>query len=436
MNHVIYRLLRLNYRLRQWAAKQLTPSGFGLLGALFCSGLIGLDVRRSISYQIFALLFALLLVAIALSRLIRCRFSATRLLPRFGTVGVPLQYRVRVHNPSRKRWQGLKLMETFAGAFPSFQEFRRVKRRGEWLRLLSRRRWAFAEAVALPPLAAKGETEVTGQIVPLRRGLLTFKALTLACPEPLGFVNRCATLALPQSVLILPKRYRLPPLELPGGRRHQAGGLALAASVGDSEEFRALREYRPGDSPRKIHWKSWAKLGRPVIKEEQAEYSVRHALILDTFQLADDSEVLEEAVAIAASLACEIQTQESLLDMVFVGPEAHRFTVGLGLGHTERLLELLASVLPCQDKSFDSLLPVVQGRLSLLSGCICIFLDWDDDRQTLVEQLQAAGVPVLILVIEGERGLSQVPDRRCLSDRQSRLHVLHLGNIQAGLSAL
>lgn len=452
MDKTVYRLLRLSHTVKQWIFNQLTPSGLGVLGCLILFGLIGLDIQRSLSYQIFAFLLMLLIVAITASRCSRPRIRAIRHLPRFGTVGVPLQYRVSLFNQSRKRQPGLTLRETFTDTFPSFKAFQAVMktdkspslRRRAWLRLLSWRQWAIAGAIALPPLVANGETEVLVEITPLRRGRLPLNQLMIACPDPLGLVNRTLTLSLFQSVLILPKRYQFPAIELPGARHYQASGLALAASVGDSEEFRALREYRPGDPPRKIHWKSWAKIGRPVIKEEQSEYSVRYALILDTFletpHLDDNCEVMEEAVAIAASLACAIQTdgqsQESLLDTVFVGFEAHCFTVGRGLGHTERLLELLAVVTPCDDQPFSTLLPVVQARLSLLSGCICILLGWDRDRQALVEQLQAAGVPTLVLVLAGAQGLAEDPDRGCLQVPQSSLHVLRVGEIQAGLWAL
>ena len=402
----------------------------------------------------FAFLLALLGVAALGSRFGCYRFSALRKLPRFGTVGVPLIYQVLLHNNTQKNRKGLSLTEVFPETFPSFQNFKRVttssqnfklapkgrKRRDyqrqEWFKALFQQKQAFSTAIALPLLAAGAETELSGEIIPLRRGLLQFNKLTIACPDPLGFVNRRVTLSIPQAVLILPKRYQLPAIDLPGARRHQSGGLALVASVGDSEEFRALREYRPGDSPRKIHWKSWAKIGKPIVKEEQSEYSVRHALILDTFQAEAYSEVLEEAVAIAASLAYKIQTQESLLDLVFTGTQAHTFTSGRSLGNTERLLELLASVVPCQDKSFDSLLPVVQGRLSMLSGCICIFLDWDSDRKALVEQLQSANIPTLALVISGESGLSEPVDTACLSNRQSSIHVLHVDTIQSDLWTL
>ncbi len=454
MNRFFYRLLQLNHLLRQWFTRQFTPSGLGLLCCLLLFGLIGLDIKRSVSYQVFAFLFALLVIAAVSSRFGRYRFSALRHLPRFGTVGVPLIYRVLLHNNTQQNRRGLSLTEGLSEPFPSFQDFkciatssrhfkltskgrnRRSQQRREWLNLLSQQKQAFSSPIALPLLLADVETEISGEIIPLRRGLLQFKKLTIACPDPLGFVNRRIALLMPQAVLILPKRYQLPEIDLPGARRYQSGGLALAASVGDSEEFRALREYRPGDSPRKIHWKSWAKTGKPIVKEEQAESSVRHALILDTFQAEAYSEVMEEAVAIAASLAYKIQTQESLLDLVFTGTEAHSFTSGRSLGNTERLLALLAAVVPCQDQSFDSLLPVVQERLSMLSGCICIFLDWDSDRKALVEQLQSAGIPTLALVISGKQGLSESVDTSCLSDRQSRIHVLHVDSIQADLWTL
>jgi hypothetical protein len=429
---------------QRWLLRRFTPLGLGVLICLGISAIIGMDTNQSLSYQVFTLLLSLLVVAIAASFGSCYRFGATRVLPRFGTVGVPLTYRVELHNKTQKPLKALKLLESFGEAFPSFREFRRIAllplpwmvRRQQWLSLKAQWQKAIAPAVDVPILAAQSTTEVVSSITPLRRGLLQFKAITLTCPDPLGLFNTCVTLSLPQSVLILPKRYQLPPIQLPGLRRHQSGGVALASSVGDAEEFHGLREYRPGDPPRKIHWKSWAKVGKPIIKEEQDEFFVRHALILDTFQPTTESELLEEAIAIAASLVCEVQTQESLLDMMFVGLEAYCFTVGRGLGQPERMLELLASIVPCQDQSFDAMIPVVQNRLSLLSGCICILLAWDDARKALVQHLQSMGVPTMILVITGDRDVSQHPALKCIQNTQSTVHLLQLGQIQQGLLQL
>jgi Protein of unknown function DUF58 len=438
MNPLIYRIVRGSYSAHRWLNRRFTHTGLGVLVCFVFSGIVGADTNQSLSYQLFCFLGALLGMAIAASRFQRYRVSVTRILPRFGTVGMPLRYRIVFDNQTARRHRGLKFYESLVEPFPDFRAFSILNWRTpwqiqqqQWERIMARRNRAIAPSLDLPSLSPQSETEVMGEVIPLRRGLLQFRGIGVTRPDPLGLFNTHLALALPQAVLILPKRYHLPPIQLPGARRHQSGAVALAASVGDAEEFRSLREYRSGDPIRKIHWKSWAKVGKPMIKEEQEEFFVRHALILDTFQSSAESELLEEAVAIASSLACEIQTQESLLDMMFVGLESYCFTAGRGLGQTERMLELLASVLPCQDRSFASFLPVIQSRCSLLSGCICILLDWDEERKTFVRYLQSLGIPTLALVVRGERDLSMEPTQDV-----GQIQVLKLGQIQEGLMQL
>jgi hypothetical protein len=53
-------------------------------------------------------------------------------------------------------------------------------------------------------------------------------------------------------LIVLPRRYPLPPIALPGGMKYQQGGVAMASHIGQSEEFVSLREYRHGDPPRHI----------------------------------------------------------------------------------------------------------------------------------------------------------------------------------------
>ena len=90
-----------------------------------------------------------------------------------------------------------------------------------------------------------------------------------------------------------------------------------------------------------------------MVKEFEDEFFVRHALVLDTFTDHQHSEVFEEAVSVAASFACTLPTQESLLDLLFVGPQSYCFTAGRGVAHVEQMLEILASVRACSDQPFQ-----------------------------------------------------------------------------------
>ena len=443
MNPLIYRIVRGSYSACRWLNRRFTPSGLGILVCCVFAGIVGADTNQSLSYQVFCFLGALLGISIATSRFQRYRVRARRILPRFGTVGMPLLYRIVFDNPTPRRHRELKFYEALVEPFPELREFSVLNWRTSWQtqrqqlsQIMTRQPRAIAPSLDLPTLLPQSETEVMGEIIPLQRGLLQFRGIGVTRADPLGLFNACLTLSVPQTVLILPKRYHLPPIQLPGARRHQSGAIALTSSVGDAEEFRSLREYRSGDPIRKIHWKSWAKVGRPMVREEQEEFFVRHALILDTFQSAGERELLEEAVAIASSLACEIQTQESLLDLMFVGLESYCFTAGRGLGQTERMLELLASVVPCQDKSFECFMPVIQSRCALLSGCICILLDWDEERQTLVRYLQSLGIPTLVLLVQGERNLSMELTQELVNSAHCQIQMLKLGQIQEGLMQL
>jgi uncharacterized protein (DUF58 family) len=267
----------------------------------------------------------------------------------------------------------------------------------------------------------------------LRRGHFHLTGMTFASPDPFGLFRSLKKFPLAQTILILPKRYPLPSIMLPGRTKYQQGGVAMASAIGQSEEFVSLRDYRPGDPLRHIHWKSFAKTGRPIVKEFQDEFFVRHALILDTFGVPRHSQVFEEAVSVAASFACSIQTQEALLDLMFVGPQAYCFTAGRGVGHMEQMLEILASVQPCQEKPFSALKQLVIEHSDAVSGCICIFLRWDEERQNFVEHLKILGVPVLVLVVnEKEERLSFGP----MADQPENFHVLPLGKIGEALARL
>lgn len=445
MRRLLFRAFGLTFLAERWIRRRFTTAGLLALGSTAAAAVVGLDTNRTLAYQAFTFLVALVAVAMAASLSFRGRFSVRRFLPRFATVGEPLAYRIAIRNETARAQAGLTLMDETADPRPTFEELLRAREPGEerrnwfdrtvgyprWMWLIGRNQRARIPEVPLPALSPRGDGEARVEIVPLRRGPLRLTAVTLARSDPLGLFRARVPVPAPQSVLVLPRRYPVPALALPGPRKYQQGGVALAASVGDSEEFVALRDYRPGDPVRRIHWKSWARAGRPVVKEFQDEFFVRHALVLDTFAAPEDSARFEEAVSVAASFACAAPTQDALLDLMFVGAEAYCFTAGRGLAHTDRMLEILTCVEPATSLSFRALRDVVMERHASLSGCICVLLGWDDERRDLVGRLGALGVPALVLVIGDGAG---APERE--TDGAAAVHWLQVGRIAEGLQRL
>lgn len=359
-------------RLAAFLRRRFTPAGRLALGCLVLSAALGFDTDRSMAYQSFTFLLALLGLSACWGVFFRGRFRASWRLPPFGTVGQPLPCSMTIENLGASLQSGLS-------AAPEQED-------GE-----------DSPARDLPDLPPGASCETAGELLPRRRGKMRLSGVRVAKPDPMGLVLALRRVRAEASVLVLPRRYPVPPLVLPGSRRYQRGGVAAAASVGESQEFVSMRDYRPGDPLRKIHWRSWAKAGKPMVKEYQDEYFVRHALVLDTS--GPGGQVFEEAVSVASSFAASTVTQDSLLDLLFIGARSYCFTAGRGLGSPERLLEVLACVEACPGKPLQELRGAVARRAAGLSGCVCVLLGYDEERRDFVRYLRSMGVQALVLAV-------------------------------------
>lgn len=429
----------------RWSLQQrLTPAGRLVALGLALTGLLGMDPEQAVAGQVFALLLCLLVVARAWTWRFEARFSVQRRLPRFGTVGQRLVYSLQVHNQTGRLWRGLEVLEERTEDRPTWPQFKQWLGSGQGFRSFRlARRWppGFGARLArvkpgfLPVLPPRGQAQGQMELLPLRRGAVRLEAVLVARRDPLGLVRGWVRVAQPQTVLILPKRYPLPPLALPGQLQYQQGGVVFASSVGESEEFVALRYYRPGDPVRHVHWRSSARVGRLVVKEFEDEFFVRHAVVLDTFAPPGQEAVFEEAVSLAASLLCTVQTQESLVDLMFVGLETVCLTTGRGVAQVDRALEVLAGVEPCRDKPFTALQALVLQHAGALSGCLCLLLAWDEPRRELARRLQALGLPLWVWVVADPAQARRI---RAASepDRPEQFLVLQAGQIEAGLRQL
>jgi uncharacterized protein (DUF58 family) len=429
MWRISHRLFRAVAAVIHWGNRRFTAAGLLVLSGAVITGAVGVDTTQSVAYQAFGLLLALIGASALCLPFLRVRVSAERELPRVATTGEPFTYRLRVANRGGRALDGLTVFEDLADPRPSYEAFRAAVRfptYRAWKRMVTAQRAAHVAEQPLPLLPPRGEAEIVVQARALRRGTAHSDGLTVACTDPLGLMKALARVPRRSNFIVLPRRYTLPPLDLPGSRRYQPGGVTLASSVGDSEEFVGLRDYRPGDPLQRIHWKSFARAARPIVKEYQDEYFERHALVLDTFPAARDEAVFEEAVSIAASFAYTIDTRECLLDLMFIGAEAYTYTAGRGQMQTGNLLEVLAGVQPCRDKRIEVLGKAVLSRRQALTGCICVLLGWDEARADFIRQLHSHGVATRAIAVS----------REPVADAPAWLTVVEPGKVQEGLGNL
>ena len=426
----------------RWIRRRFTTVGFALLIGLAIT-LGTANHEQTMGFPTFLLLATVLLIALAVAPFFRVRFTVSRQAPHLVTAGRAFTVRVQITNLGVLPQSGLDYAEDLhEPRLTSQHVVNSLREVLTWrphnfggTNLSTTTRAARCAPVPLPliPVGATREVEVT--ITAWRRGPLHLAGGVVMRTDPFGVFRSFFRVVAPQTILVLPSRFPLPPLELPGQSREQPEGAALANGIGQSEEFVALRDYRRGDPLKHVHWRSVARTGRVVVKEYQDEHLMRHGLVLDTCCPARDDLRFEEAVAVAASFACTVPDQESLLDLLLVGDHAVCVTSGRGLGSTQRMLEILATVQSTREAKFDALEALIAQHRDALSSCMVLLLAWDAPRRALIRRLRNQQFPVIVLLLLPP-GQSAPAERGEPDEQPDRLIVLESGRIPECLSAL
>jgi uncharacterized protein (DUF58 family) len=207
-------------------------------------------------------------------------------------------------------------------------------------------------------------------------------------------------------LLVYPQFTPLRRLEIPTGRRHHPGGVALAATRGDSFEYWGNREWRQGDTLRDIDWRATARLRRPlekpVVREYREEFLLRVAVVLDTQVSPGDgaeSDNFERAVSMCAACGDYMARQDHLVDIFAAGPQLYHLTAGRSLAYLDQILDILAHVEPTEYAPFEQLEPEIAVHLGQITTVICVFLDWTAQRRAFVQHLLEQGAAVKVIVV-------------------------------------
>ncbi|HVW33117.1 MAG TPA: DUF58 domain-containing protein, partial [Acidimicrobiia bacterium] len=256
----------------------LTNRGWSLCGAA-AALLVG---ARVLGVQELSMLaaaaFLVVVVAFIRSRRHALRISAQRTLrPARAEAGAAARADLVVLN------QGVRTTPVLT-ATDSFDSGRRVAR------------------FLVPPLAP-GETGDAAYRLPTdRRGIYSIGPLTLSVLDSFGVVQTGVTVAGEDRFVVYPKVEDV--LPLPGAASREARmGSMQASRVPVGLDFFGLREYEVGDDLRRVHWRSTARTGELMLRQDEMPWESRSTILLDTRPSTHSGESFERAVEVAASLA-------------------------------------------------------------------------------------------------------------------------------------
>ncbi len=171
-----------------------------------------------------------------------------------------------------------------------------------------------------------------------RRGVYTLQTVTLATAFPFGLFRKERDLELPGEMIVWPRSdRRVADHQRTGGRPRQ-GTLTPFGAAGTRGEYRGLRDYRSGDDPRDVHWRSTARRGNPVVREYERDAAEALWICLE-LRAAPDDEQGEISVEVAASLAAAALRRGQPFGLAT--PDV-RVAPGAGPAQLERVLDALA----------------------------------------------------------------------------------------------
>ena len=157
--------------------------------------------------------------------------------------------------------------------------------------------------VLVPPLAAASEAEASYQCLLAKRGVYHLGPAQISSAFPVGLIRSKIKIREVESLYVAPAI----------GRLHRSWNqMTQSLSRGEAKkqrqhrseigDFYALRPWVTGDNPRQVHWRSSARHGELMVRQNEQQQERRLVFILDLFESANADCDIEMALSLAATV--------------------------------------------------------------------------------------------------------------------------------------
>lgn len=238
-----------------------------------------------------------------------------------------------------------------------------------------------------------------------RRGHYTVGPIKVTSGDLFGLFRVSRSFGEAQHVLVYPRAVELPsfsvpPASLPGeGRFHRPTQFLTPNAA-------TVRDYQPGDSLSRIHWRSTARTGELMTKLFELDPASDIWLVLDLHGDAQagegDDGTEEHAVRIAASVARFFLLANRNVGFLAYGKQFHVEEPERGLSQYTRILEALALARAEGDVSLADLLNHEGGRFGRHTTVVTITPSTEESWVVSLQQLSGRGVKLATILLEGD----------------------------------
>lgn len=246
----------------------------------------------------------------------------------------------------------------------------------------------------VPPLGAHETWDEMFLISSRHRGIINVGPARAVRSDALGLLRRVRMWDEPVLLHVHPRTVRVP-FDATGFQL-DVEGVSTGKLSSSDVSFHALRDYKPGDDRRAVHWQSTARLGKLIVRQYEETHRSHHVIVLDTSRDAWDHDSFETAVSVASSLG--------LANLRESRPVSLSTTEGwLPSGVAMRMLDALSEV---KARSFGDLSRRVREAVAQRPGVSALTLivgpNVTDTEAAHLARLVPIDVPVSIIRIGAE----------------------------------
>ncbi len=266
------------------------------------------------------------------------------------------------------------------------------------------------------------------------RGWHRFGPATAVASDPLGLVARREEIGGEARFLVYPRVVPITDLVVPP--RQPYGDFKPEQSViEDPMRMAGVREYVPGDSPKRIHWRATARTGVMQTRVYEPSASPVAAVFLDTITFSylwegQNSALLELAVTAAASLSNQLLQGKHQVGLFANAPIPNksrtvRVPPGRRPGQLTRILEDLATLVPAFGDRIERM--VVEEMPRLPWGATVVILTCrvtEGLQRSLIRLARNSGSQRFVII-----GIGAQP--QLLPEIRRRIPVYHLSDEEA-----
>lgn len=253
------------------------------------------------------------------------------------------------------------------------------------------------------------------------RGEFSLGPLTIRSGDPFGLFLTPRHIAATQKIIIYPRtvpiaRVPLPPNTLSGGEPQSFQSQNITTNAA------GVREYVPGDSINRIHWKSTARRGKLIVKEFELDPLTDLWIIVDfsTESLHEDPQIQrlngngpviqqgdgippsteEYSVVIAASLASHFIAGNRAVGFSTYAPHREYYPPERGQRQLLKIMETLAVARSTSQRTLREMLATETPNIKRGANLLLITANQSKDWTTSLQMLHRRGVRTTAIIIE------------------------------------